>query len=390
MKGNRNGSPSSVTSISSASTVEYGGEQYRFLVNVAFREPGSYSSTAYDAQVSGTSFFSLEASRWSLIIPIYVKVKEYRISTNISGGGTGTVSGGGTYLEGETVTLKATATGDLTKFFGWNHNGSRVSSSATYSFTANEANSGTWTAVLADGWEYPYPAGVAARVDASCAGAGSVNAGIEWVTTPGAVTKVGFKIEVTSTNPGWKFDHWEFDTIPNTSAGHTGFYFGLENTLNSQRSATVVRCQPTAYDPDGGWNTYGDIVARGTAFFVRTTSTLTVIAEAAGLHSLILPNGALKGSVSPTSDSRTGNPGTTVQFTLRATPANGDYPCRLLKWVDQDGVTVGTTSALTLTKVIGEESETLRYRAIFVSDLILCGAAGAPLHNANGSILCDA
>ena len=62
-------------------------------------------------------------------------VNNYTITATASPTAGGTVSGAGTYTEGSTVTLKATANTGYT-FSKWTKNGTQVSTSANYSFTA--------------------------------------------------------------------------------------------------------------------------------------------------------------------------------------------------------------------------------------------------------------
>lgn len=64
-----------------------------------------------------------------------VMTKTYAISVTASDTDGGTVSGGGTYLDGQTVTVAAVA-GDGYEFVGWSENGSIVSTEAVYSFQA--------------------------------------------------------------------------------------------------------------------------------------------------------------------------------------------------------------------------------------------------------------
>lgn len=62
-------------------------------------------------------------------------VPTYTISASIDPAGTGTVSGAGTYPEGETVTITASP-GDGYQFTEWRENGVSVSKNTTYSFVA--------------------------------------------------------------------------------------------------------------------------------------------------------------------------------------------------------------------------------------------------------------
>ncbi len=59
----------------------------------------------------------------------------YTITASASPAAGGTISGAGTYEEGETVTLRATANSGY-DFVNWSEDGSAISSSASYSFTA--------------------------------------------------------------------------------------------------------------------------------------------------------------------------------------------------------------------------------------------------------------
>lgn len=64
-----------------------------------------------------------------------VMTKTYVISVTANDTDGGTVSGGGTYLDGQTVTVEAVA-GDGYEFAGWSENGSTVSMEAVYTFQA--------------------------------------------------------------------------------------------------------------------------------------------------------------------------------------------------------------------------------------------------------------
>ena len=85
----------------------------------------------------------------------------YIINVSMSPAGAGTVTGGGTYNEGATVTLTATPATDF-EFTGWEENGNIVSNSPTYTFTAqvNRNIVATFvqifhqTQTLPEGWEW--------------------------------------------------------------------------------------------------------------------------------------------------------------------------------------------------------------------------------------------
>ncbi|MBR4733316.1 MAG: choice-of-anchor J domain-containing protein, partial [Lachnospiraceae bacterium] len=69
------------------------------------------------------------------IYATFVRKSSYDVTATASLSEGGTVTGGGTYLPDETVTLTATANGGY-EFINWTENGEEVSTSATYEFTA--------------------------------------------------------------------------------------------------------------------------------------------------------------------------------------------------------------------------------------------------------------
>ena len=106
---------------------------------VGWRENGSIvsSSASYTFTVTGDR--SLTAV-FVAVVPVYV------VSVAVDPAGGGTVSGGGTYQEGASVTVTASAA-DGYSFTAWKENGTTVSTSASYTFTAN--GNRTLTAVFA-------------------------------------------------------------------------------------------------------------------------------------------------------------------------------------------------------------------------------------------------
>lgn len=72
------------------------------------------------------------ANNWS----VYT-ISTFAITTNINPQNSGTVTGAGTYEEGESVTLTATANGGY-EFVNWTKGGKVVSSNSSYTFTASE------------------------------------------------------------------------------------------------------------------------------------------------------------------------------------------------------------------------------------------------------------
>jgi uncharacterized repeat protein (TIGR02543 family) len=95
---------------------------YRFT---NWTESGSVVSTSASYTFTATSNRTLVANF----------TQTYKISVSASPSTGGTVSGGGTYVSGASVTVKATAKTGYT-FTNWTESGSVVSTSASYNFTA--------------------------------------------------------------------------------------------------------------------------------------------------------------------------------------------------------------------------------------------------------------
>ncbi len=107
----------------------------------------SYSSswTTYEIDLSAYSghavniafkYEGTNAHKWSIDDFIISQIPTYTITASAYPTAGGTVSGGGTYNEGASVTLTATASTGY-NFVNWTKNGSVVSTSPTYSFTAS-------------------------------------------------------------------------------------------------------------------------------------------------------------------------------------------------------------------------------------------------------------
>ena len=103
-----------------------------------WREDGEIVSTSERYTFSVTGDRTLTAV-FAAIVPTYT------ISASIDPKGSGTVTGAGSYQEGQTVTLTATPGKDY-RFAAWQENGKTVSDDAEYTFTVSEDR--TLTAVF--------------------------------------------------------------------------------------------------------------------------------------------------------------------------------------------------------------------------------------------------
>ena len=133
-------------------------------------------------------------------------VNNYTITASASPTAGGTVSGAGTYTEGATVTLKATANTGYT-FSKWTKNGTQVSTSANYSFTASA--DAAYVAVFTQN-SYSITATASPTAGGTVSGAGTYNHGTTATLT--ATAKSGYTFTnwtkngtVVSTNASYSF-----------------------------------------------------------------------------------------------------------------------------------------------------------------------------------------
>ena len=134
-------------------------------------------------------------------------VNNYTITASASPTAGGTVTGAGTYQEGSTVTLKATANTGYT-FSKWTKNGTQVSTNANYSFTASA--DGAYVAVFTQN-TYNITATANPTAGGSVSGAGTYNHGATATLT--ATPKSGYTFTnwtkngtVVSTNATYSFN----------------------------------------------------------------------------------------------------------------------------------------------------------------------------------------
>lgn len=127
------------------------------------------------------------------------------ISANPSNGGT--VTGGGTYQQGNSCTVKATANSDYT-FSNWTENGTQVSTNANYTFTVT--GSRTLVANFSSN-----PQNYTISVSANPSGSGTV--------TGGGTFQQGYTCTVKATaNSGYTFSKWtENGNQVSTNANYT-------------------------------------------------------------------------------------------------------------------------------------------------------------------------
>ena len=158
----------------------------------------TYYVRAYAINSAGTAYGS-EVSFTTSDLPSYT----IAVSANPSSGGT--VSGGGTYQQGQSCTVTASANTGYT-FLKWTENGSQVSTNANYTFTVN----GNRT-LVAQFQAQSYMISVSANPSngGMVSGGGSYNYGQSCTV-------------VASANSGYEFTNWtEGGSVVSSSANYT-------------------------------------------------------------------------------------------------------------------------------------------------------------------------
>ena len=140
---------------------------------------------------------------------------EYTISVSANPSNGGTVSGGGTYQQGQSCTVTATANSGYT-FTNWTENGSVVSTNASYTFTVNANRT-----LVANFTAQSYTI----SVSASPTNGGTVSGG-------GSYNHGQFCTVHASANNGYVFSNWtENGTQVSTNANYTFTVIGDRNLV---------------------------------------------------------------------------------------------------------------------------------------------------------------
>ena len=100
----------------------------------------SMSGYQYRCVVKSASGVSVISNAATLTVNQSVSPTSYSISADVAPAGAGSVSGGGSYTEGTSVTLTATANPGY-RFVGWVESGTTVSTNPNYTFVANSNRS---------------------------------------------------------------------------------------------------------------------------------------------------------------------------------------------------------------------------------------------------------
>jgi hypothetical protein len=188
--------------------------------------------------------FTVNANR-NLVAHFSYVPQTYTVSVTANPTNGGTVSGGGTFIEGQTCTVTATAYSGFT-FNNWTENGTVVSSNASYNFTVNANRN-----LVANFTANPVPT-YTISVSASPANGGNVSGG--------GTFEQGETCTVTATaNSGYTFESWtENGTEVSSNANYTFTVTG-NRTLVAVFSADPVETYTitASVEPVEGGTVYG-------------------------------------------------------------------------------------------------------------------------------------
>jgi hypothetical protein len=127
--------PNWLTTSSGSGTVTTTAKTITFTVNSSARSlgPGTHAN---NIDFNNTTNNQGNTTRAATLV---VNPKDYKLSVSASPSADGTVSGGGTFAEGSSVTVTATPSG-IHSFVNWTENAKVVSTSASYTFTMPSAS----------------------------------------------------------------------------------------------------------------------------------------------------------------------------------------------------------------------------------------------------------
>ncbi|MCL2216144.1 MAG: S-layer homology domain-containing protein [Defluviitaleaceae bacterium] len=198
---------------------------------------------------------------------------QFTITPSASPSNGGSVTGGGTFNQGASVSLRATANSGWT-FSGWYEGGNRVSTSATFNFnaTANRTLQARFTQVQMvwiESRAWPANGGTVSKTPS-----GGVADAQDW---SGTYVQLNSTVTLRATaNSGWVFDGW-FEDWFNPSLVSTNPTFSFIATQSNSIQAVFIQQQhhtitATANPPNGGSVTGGGTFDQGTSVSLRATA----------------------------------------------------------------------------------------------------------------------
>lgn len=247
------------------------------------------------SEVSTSATYTFTATADRTLVAVFEKepdnpdpptpVTTYTVSINASPTAGGTVSGGGTYQENTSVTVRATANSGYT-FKGWIKSGTQVSTDVNYTFSVTENTS--LTAVFEADVPTPIPT---YRVSVSAMTGGTV--------TGGGTYQSGVSVTVTATpSNNYRFVEWREDGKPVSADATYTFSVSADRSLTAvfeqiEQPPTPSYIVSASADPAEGGSVSG-----GGSFQLGSSVTITATANN-GYRFVCWMNGDERASLSP-------------------------------------------------------------------------------------------
>ena len=224
---------------------------------------------------------------------------EYTVTVSATPSEDGTVTGGGTYQQGEQCRVIATPKAGF-EFVKWTENGTQVSDEAEYTFVV------TGNRVLKAHFTAQAPTNYTVSVSANPTAGG--------VVTGGGTYQQGQQCTVTATaNEGYTFTNWtEGGTVVSTSASYN-FIVNSSRTLVANFTTQSYTISASANPSSGG------SVSGGGTFSYGATCTLRATANSNYVFANWTENGSPVSTSATYSFSVTGNRTLVANFTLQVT-----------------------------------------------------------------------
>ena len=289
-------------------------------------------------------------------IPVGGAPQAYVINVSANPTNGGTVDGGGTYNQGTSCTVTASANPCYT-FLRWTENGMTVSSSVNYTFTVN-GDRNLVAQFQAQPQNYTISVSANPTNGGTVSGGGTYQEGQSCTVTATAANGYTFQRwtengQQVSTNASYTFTvtgnrtlvaqfQAQSYTITATADPTTGGTVSGGGTFNYGQSCTLVATPATGYDFIN-WTQHGQQVT------TNTTYTFTVTGSVAYVAHFQLQNYDIKVNIEPAEGAEVTGEGTYnygEQVTLTVIP-NEDY--RFVNWTDEDGGVVCEETTYTFT-----------------------------------------
>ncbi len=303
-------------------------------------------------QVSTSATYTFTATSNRTLVANFT-ANSYTIAASVTPANSGTLTGAGTYTYGQTVTLTATPATGYT-FTKWTENGTQVSTSATYTFTAT-ANRTLVANFTAN--SYTIAASVTPANSGTLTGAGTYTHGqtVTLTATPATGytftkwTENGTQVSTSATYTFTatsnrtlvaNFTANSYTIAASVTPANSGTLIGA-GTYTYGQTVTLTATSATGYTFTN-WTENGTLVSTSAIYTFTATSNRTIVAN------FTANSYTIAASVTPANSGTLTGAGTYTygqSVTLTATPATG---YTFTKWTE-NGTQVSTSASYTFT-----------------------------------------